>query len=381
MTKRLFSSMLALLMACTLTWADGWMVSLDDYAYLSQVSIPGTHDSCTGEGWSGAMGTIFGPSMGLTQELTISQQLECGIRAFDLRPCVSGSELVINHGILQTKAKFATVIAQLCRFVADNPTEFVVVVMRHEDDGDNGNTNWGQLVSQCLQDGTIRPWLADYRRDLTVGDLRGRVLVLSRDSYGDNPVGAYLNGWGHAADYISGTIQGNGASGIYYVQDYYEVLTNMDNKLRGIKKLLDYSTRNTSTRGNRHLTLCINHTSGYTKSASTDGNRDNAAQCNRAVIDYLTEEANAGPTGIIVIDFAGTDRSGAYDVAGLQLVNTVIENNKRYEPVTAQHTDVSTPDIPAADTPTGQPLYDLSGRQAKAATHGIYINNKRKVIR
>ncbi len=62
----------------------------------------------------------------------------------------------------------------------------------------------------------------------------------------------------------------------------------------------------------------INHTSGYTKSASSDGNRNLAAVANKAMIDYLSSSSNApGPTGIVLMDFAGADKSGSYDVKDL----------------------------------------------------------------
>ena len=49
---------------------------LDDNIYVSQLSIPGTHDAATGDG------TTF--SLGKTQDMTLDQQFEMGIRAFDL---------------------------------------------------------------------------------------------------------------------------------------------------------------------------------------------------------------------------------------------------------------------------------------------------------
>ena len=135
--KRIIAIVAIFLETATACLADDWMGQLDDNVFLTQISIPGTHDSATGEGWTGFLGQMVGPSMGLTQELTIAQQLDCGVRAFDLRPCVQDNELVINHGVLQTKAKFPETLKQLCQFVKEHPTEFVIVVMRHESDGDS----------------------------------------------------------------------------------------------------------------------------------------------------------------------------------------------------------------------------------------------------
>ena len=361
-------------------WAGDWMAGLDDNAYLSQLSIPGTHDSGTGEGWTGWLGESFGPSMGQTQDLDIGEQLECGVRAFDLRPCVVDGELVINHGILQTKAKFPETLRQLCQFVTEHPTEFVVVVMRHESDGDDNSSEWNGMMSNCLNSDDIRPLLADYKREVTVGELRGKVLVLSRDNYGGKPVGGFISGWGHKADYVTGSIKGPvGATGILYVQDFYEVMENMTAKLNGIEKLLNFSTKNNVKKSARHLVVCMNCASGYTASASTDGNRDNAAQCNRKIIDYLADEAHAGPTGIVFMDFAGTDASGAYEVKGLELVNTIIDNNQRYVPVKAgEETGIMQPGSSEDATET---VFDLLGRKQHRQSRrpAVMIRQGRKV--
>ena len=375
MTRRFFTLLFLLSALWSTMQADDWMASLSDEAYLSQLCIPGTHDSCTGEGWQG-LAVLVGESMGKTQELTIARQLEAGVRCFDLRPCVNGQSLVINHGMLQTKATFVNVVRQLGQFVADHPTEFVIVIMRHETDGDSNNSGWGGLISAALNSSDIRPTLADYRRDITVGELRGKVLILSRDSYGDTPRGAYIEGWGHAADYVTAAVRGQGNAGVCYIQDFYEVMDNMAEKQRGIRKLLDFSMANVYRRGTRHLILCINHTSGYTKSASTDGNRDNAAKANKDLLDYLANASRKGPTGIVVTDFAGVDRSGSYDVMGKQVVDAVIAMNSQYEPVKRETNAIEAPDGPSA-APAA--IYDLQGRLCVSASQpGVYIVDGKK---
>jgi hypothetical protein len=344
------------------------------------VSIPGTHDSATGDGWPGLTTSLVGAAMAQTQDLSIEQQLACGVRAFDLRPCVSGNELVINHGILATNAKFANTMRQLCQFVSSHPSEFVVVVMRHETDGDSNSDKWADMISDCLNSDDILPQLAAYRRDLTVGELRGKVLVFSRDNYGSQPVGAFVTGWGHQADYVTASIRGTGRNiGTLYVQDFYEVLDNMTAKLNGIEKLLNFSTKNNVEQGTRHLVVCINHTSGYTQSASTNGNKDNAAKCNQKVIDYLAVDTQAGPTGIVMMDFAGKDRSGSYDVKGLELVNTIINNNQRYTP--AKKADLSGIRQPDVDTEKSSPVYDLLGRKVQGLRQGTIVVDRQKIIK
>jgi hypothetical protein len=136
----------------------------------------------------------------------------------------------------------------------------------------------------------------------------------------------------------------------------------MMDKLNGIEKLLDFSTKN-NVKSAKQYVLCINSASGYTASASTDGNRDNAVQCNKKVIDYLTDETHAGPTGIILMDFAGTNRSGNKEVNGLKLVQTIISNNQKYVPV--KKADNTAINAPKGEQRGDIERYDLTGRRTQ----------------
>ena len=74
--------------------ANSWMTAIDDDTKIAMLTIPGTHDAATS--------TCAGP--GKCQTLTISGQLEHGVRAFDLRPAMDNNSSLGNiyHGILDT---------------------------------------------------------------------------------------------------------------------------------------------------------------------------------------------------------------------------------------------------------------------------------------
>jgi hypothetical protein len=82
--------------------------------------------------------------------------------------------------------------------------------------------------------------------DITVGELRGKVLLFSRDAYATNPIGGFITGWAHQADYVTATIKGpNSQTGTLYVQDFYEVLENMMDKLNEIHSTIRDTNRDT----------------------------------------------------------------------------------------------------------------------------------------
>ena len=321
--------------------ADNWMSRLADNVLVSQVSIPGSHDSGTGYGGNNYLLFISFDTYARTQDKNIPEQLELGVRAFDLRP---NNALDLYHGIMKTKTTLAASLNAIRDFLKANPSEFVIVVMRHETDGDNGSANWGTNVTNLLKSSDYAGYLADYHPNLTVGNLRGKMLILSRDDYATTPYGGFIHDWGHDSSFSNqqgAKIIGPTTQGRLFVQDYYEFTqTNgMATKTSSIKAMLDYSTGRATASDNENVWV-INHTAGYAETTSaagvsvvnSDAYRKNAATQNAAVIEYL--QSHHGPTGIIVMDQAGVDTSNKIEVKGLALTNAIIENNFTYTPKT-----------------------------------------------
>ena len=369
--------------------ADNWMARISDDAYFAQVSIPGTHDAGTGEGF---VWGVFVDPYGRTQQLSLSEQWAIGVRAFDLRPAVSSGKLVVFHGILETKISFADAMKLIADSLKQNPSETAVVFIRHEDDNGSDFTTWCQLMRELLDSDFLDGMMADYDPQATLGDMRGKMLLLSRNQYDGTPVGGYITGWTHSSvlsEEQKPRITNGTKTGVLYVQDFYEVTAEgaMTTKLAAIEQILKITTR-------KHLSAliqqswAINHASGYTESASTNGIRDNAAQTNKFIIDYMSNPDHYGPTGIIMMDFAGTDVSSGYNTLGAQLVQTIIDNNFRYTPKERETTDIDVIDNGQLTIDNGQWIIDngawytldgsmLSGIPTK---RGVYINNGRKTV-
>ena len=134
----IFSFFVGLAAKAQVTDYQNWMAQLDDDAFVCQLSIPGAHDACASSfsGWD-ALGAAVS---GKVQTKTIEVMLTSGIRLFDLRPAVNGSKLSVYHGTLQTSYDFNPMMEQLRDYITQHPSEFCVVVMRHETDED-GNDN------------------------------------------------------------------------------------------------------------------------------------------------------------------------------------------------------------------------------------------------
>jgi hypothetical protein len=104
-----------------------WMkqAKLDDKK-LHQLCIPGTHDS----------GTFPLPQSGVedqiskTQKSTIFEQLNLGIRFFDIR--VNADNMQINHGKTATGLLLSEVLQIFWAFFQNHPGEVVVMHVKHE---------------------------------------------------------------------------------------------------------------------------------------------------------------------------------------------------------------------------------------------------------
>lgn len=306
------------------TTTNNWISALNDNTYLSQLSIPGTHDAATGDGTT--------LSIGKTQDLTLQEQWDLGIRVFDLRPGYKrvskgffkwGYELHIYHGIVETKTSFKEAIQTLTNNLKNNPGEFAIVIMRFENDSPiyNKRATWNELMSSFLASSDFpTAYRANFKADMTVGDLRGKLLILSRDSYADTPsTGAFVSGWSHdSAGSTGGSIYNSAASVGLNIQDYYEV-DDSSVKQQSVASLVDLATANRAADR-----WTINHVSGY---SGLTNYKQNAEAINPYLYGYIINYPSC--TGIVMMDYAGVAASGSYEMYGTLLPQAIIDSNFR----------------------------------------------------
>lgn len=342
MKRKVLLPLVALVAGAMSVQAENWMNRLPDDTYISVVSIPGSHDSATGCGWADGHEGL-GKSFAQTQDLDLGAQWAAGVRAFDLRPCKhEDGHLHINHGIVATNKRFDDALYELRDSLIANPSEFVIVHVMHETDAYSGSEpegNFNNMLLDILKSDELKDYFVGFNRKLTVKDVRGKMLVLSRAVYtSGNPIGGIIEGWSHSTDWTkqtAGKIKGpNSATGSLYMQDFYNPVNDgdMDKKLEAIRKMLDYSTTMPLNKLSA-LRWIVNSASGYCETMfgfpTSDGYRKHAASTSETILDYLATH-EAGPMGEVMIDYVGVDKSGGIDVKGLELVRAVIDNNFKY---------------------------------------------------
>lgn len=321
---------------------NNWITPLDGNIYVSQMSIPGAHDAATGED----MATILGNVFASTQEQTLQEQWDLGVRAFDLRPALYDKnevllwgtkdyELWLYHGMTRVAVSWAAAINTLKANLTDNPGEFAIILFRHEDESaaykNTDSNEFNTYMTNYIN--TNSSWIVDWKPNLTIDECRGKIILISRFS-GSWSYGCFT-GWNHDAAGATTTLRNadGSKSATMYVQDYYNPSSH-DTKWTSIKKYLDIS-KTFHTDANMINHWMINHASGYVGSSTADTYRQNAAAQNPKLISYITDDSWEGSTGIILFDYAGASLSNGFlsgntEVYGDIALQTIIDNNYKY---------------------------------------------------
>ena len=309
---------------------NNWITPLDGNIYVSQMSIPGSHDAATGEN----MATIIGDLFAQTQDQNLQTQWNLGVRAFDLRPAIykrrPTDELWLYHGKTRVAISWAKAMNTIKANLTDHPGEFAIVLFRHEDEStlykNTNTTDFDNYMKAWVN--ANKSWIVDWRPDITIDECRGKLILISRFN-GSWDYGCFT-GWSHDAAGTTTTVRNasNSKKGTMYVQDYYNASSH-DTKFTSIRKYLDIAQKfHTEDALKNHWML--NHVSGYARISSSDTYRSNAAAQNPEVIKYLHNRTAPGSTGIILFDYSGVAESGNYNVQGDVMLQTVIDNNYKY---------------------------------------------------
>ena len=326
---------------------NNWITPLDGSIYVSQMSIPGSHDAATGEN----MTSIIGDWFAQTQDQTLQKQWDLGIRAFDLRPALYNTaesrwreeyELWLYHGLTRVSISWASAMNTIKANLTDHPGEFAIVLFRHEDEKyvnipllgemdlvpykDIDPTHFDNYMTAWVT--ANKDWIVDWRPDITIDECRGKLILISR--FGGSWEHGCFTGWSHDAAGTTTTVRNYDYSvyGTMYVQDYYNPSSHAA-KFLSIKTYLDIAQQ-FHIDSNKKNHWMLNHLSGYVGSSSSDTYRENAAYQNPEVVKFINNRTSPGSTGILMLDYSGVATSSGTNVQGDVMLQTVIDNNYKY---------------------------------------------------
>lgn len=273
-----------------------WMKALPDETHLHAITMPGTHDTCA---------RIGGP-LAQCQTLSLSDQLNAGIRFIDIRCKDESGALRIYHGPMSQNLDFDSGVRDVCQaFLRDNPSECIVMLVKKEGGAGIAPRFWSALQGHESQ------W---YLKDTmpTLREARGRIVLLRRFENGETaPLegsGMDLTDW---KDNDTFSINDNGIN--FRIQDQYNVpnLFKIPDKWNHAQSLFGEAAQDPSE------AWFLNYTSGSSAFAHPI---DVARGVNSRLLDYLFNTTQKF-AGTVVMDFPEHPNHR-------QLVDTLIAMNQ-----------------------------------------------------
>lgn len=275
---------------------DNWMSNISDDTPLSAINIPGTHDSATK--------FVMASAISRTQNLSVYEQLQAGVRYFDFRFEKTETDIITVHDVTNCKTGSgyfaddltAGMIVDVCRkFLEENPTETILFQFK-EGDGDAGTTLYSEFYNRYIK-GNESLWFTQNRIP-EMGEVRGKIVMLrvvSVDgSFDDTNSGINFENYPYVGstklyDYRRCEITdlNNIAYAQMYVQDSYKLGVN--DKWTAIKDFIE------SDLSDEEFNICL------TSSSKIPLPYFIAKQTNKNLSEYEFE--NGKVYGIIATDF------------------------------------------------------------------------------
>ncbi|HEU4791968.1 MAG TPA: hypothetical protein VFS71_19945 [Flavobacterium sp.] len=170
-----------------------WISNIHDAKKLGELAMPGTHDAGMSilRNCSDGSGGLIGPFT-KTQSLSISGQLLCGSRYFDIRVDYDHSSLITFH---RTKGNGCSgqylrdILDETVKFLSEHKSEFAIFKIRFRNYGDNHKeSDIAELVSALLDSADYNDYLLKLTDSETGADgnimefpihkLRGKLIIV-----------------------------------------------------------------------------------------------------------------------------------------------------------------------------------------------------------
>jgi 1-phosphatidylinositol phosphodiesterase len=315
---------------------SSWMRDIPDDARVTELSIPGTHDTCSVDGLLG---------FGKTQNLDLVDQLNAGIRFIDIRLSHYRDNLFVHHDVVHMGKCYADVLDVCSNFLNDHPSETILMSVKDEERFDStlGRFAPSEVFGKCRGDRAnwvvrsnafedafqARTWQQVDDESLfynltiplpgsqavssaltshtTLGEIRGKVVLLRRFKGGQH-IGFDLTYWPENRHFRSGK------SLIYAVEDRY-LAPGEESKYKFAIAHIEEARR----RAPRDLYITFS-------SAINLKARGYAKFINPRLSDYLAGSPR-GRVGIIAMDYFEEPR---------ELVSNVIRTNFTMEAAAGQ---------------------------------------------
>jgi 1-phosphatidylinositol phosphodiesterase len=257
-----------------------WMATVENDRLLSNLSIPGSHDSAA----------FVEPVSGTAkcQNLSLTDQLNVGVRFLDIRCRHINDGFAIHHGSIYQNQNFDDVLNAVIGFLNAHPTEAVIMSVKEEHTASNNTRSFADTFDSYVQK---NPGKWNFNGNIsTLGEARGKITLFRRFGGADRGISASY--WPDKTTFSSGNLR---------VQDNYAV-TNTSTKWNQIKGLIDEAYAGSAS------TLYVNFASGVGSIFGIPNIPGVANPINQKVSSFFSS-APRGRYGIIIMDFVDSTRA------------------------------------------------------------------------
>ncbi|MEH6448299.1 MAG: phosphatidylinositol-specific phospholipase C domain-containing protein [Oleispira sp.] len=144
-----------------------WMSRLANNLRVSEINLPGTHDTM-----SIASGDIW-----QNQTMSLREQLDSGLRVFDMRTRHIDDKLRMHHGMIAQDTYFNDVLKDIDSFLEANPTETVLFRLRSEHTSENNTRSYTETLDTYLAENGSKRWVPT-NSNPTLNEIRGKFVIL-----------------------------------------------------------------------------------------------------------------------------------------------------------------------------------------------------------
>lgn len=254
---------------------SNWMSEVSDNQEIRKMSIPGTHDS-------GATHSIVDIA-GKCQDLSIKEQLNIGVRLFDIRLQMVNNTFKIVHDFVDQKLSLKSVVEDFSSFIRTHKDEFLLISIKQDYSSVNSTLGFEELLKQYLN-----PYqdVFTYSNEIPtyLKDARGKIYIIDR--YGMS-IGVSASSWSDNTTFENDN---------FYVQDYY-CINNVEEKINCIDSTLNYSKNN-------HTKLTLNFASCYIDGGFPPLYAGTPAKTINLYLENKLKDISS--TGVILLDYVSS---------------------------------------------------------------------------
>lgn len=177
---------------------NDWMKNVPSDFLVSEINLPGTHDSCAQY--------IRFRHISRCQNKNVFEQLKMGIRLLDIRVKYDGEALKVCHSFLHCKKArnkredllFKDVFEDCVTFLKENPSETILMIFKREA-GKKEEETYDYFYNNFVRDSA---YFYTKNEIPSLGEARGKIVLLNRCGanienpfYTDENTGINLSGW------------------------------------------------------------------------------------------------------------------------------------------------------------------------------------------